>query len=152
MRMVCKKDNNVKIKIQTHVHISGGMCYNHFMSERKKHVIGFIILIGICALALLFMALRPKTTGSYCEILVQGEVVDTLPLSENVTKRIDTSDGYNVIRIQDGSVCVSEADCHNQICVKSAPISTNSQVISCLPHGLIIRVVGTDEEVDSIAY
>ena len=64
----------------------------------------------------------------------------------------DTSEGYNVIRIQDGSVYVSEADCQNQICVKSAPISTNSQVISCLPHGLIIRVVGTDEEVDSIAY
>ncbi|MDD5854569.1 MAG: NusG domain II-containing protein, partial [Lachnospiraceae bacterium] len=86
------------------------------MSERKKHVIGFIILIGICVLALLFMTLRPKATGSYCEILVQGEVVDTLPLSEDVTKRIDTSEGYNVIRIQDGSVYVSEADCQNQIC------------------------------------
>lgn len=94
-----------------------------------------------------------RGTGAFCEVSVQGQVVARLPLFENTTKRIDTPGGYNIITVQDGNVSVTEADCGNQICVQTGQIHNNGQIITCLPHGLIVKVISVqDKEVDTIAY
>ena len=48
--------------------------------------------------------------------------------------------GYNVIKVSGGAISVSDADCPDKICVKTAPVSDGIQPIVCMPHKLVIRV------------
>lgn len=123
------------------------------MKKENRHLISFWIFIFICMLSVGFLLFYKSDTGAFCEVSVQGQIVARLPLFEDCVKRIDTPGGYNIITIHDGSVSVTEADCGNQICVQTGQIHKNGQIISCLPHGLIIKVVSDqDKEVDTIAY
>lgn len=123
------------------------------MKKENRHLISFFILIIICLLSVGIMLVFKHDTGAFCEVSVQGQVVARMPLFEDSVKRIDTPVGYNIITVQDGNVSVTEADCGNQICVQTGQIHKNGQLITCLPHGLIIKVVSNqDKEVDTIAY
>ncbi|MDE8718548.1 NusG domain II-containing protein, partial [[Eubacterium] siraeum] len=48
--------------------------------------------------------------------------------------------GYNVNKVSGGAISVSDADCPDKICVKTAPVSDGIQPIVCMPHKLVIRV------------
>lgn len=123
------------------------------MDKKRQHIISLAILILVCFSSFLLIVLYPYRDGSVCMVSVNGKIVQSLPLSRHQTIRIETDNGYNVIQILDGTVSVIEANCANQICVQSSQISKHSQMISCLPHGLIITIANDKEqEVDSIAY
>lgn len=63
---------------------------------------------------------------------------------------VTTPDGRNTIVIWDGKVHMEEADCNDQICVKSG-ISTPSKPIVCLPNGVIVTITGS-EEADTVTW
>lgn len=49
---------------------------------------------------------------------------------------------YNLLCISDGKVRMESADCKDQICVHHKPISGIRESIICLPHKLVIEIVG----------
>ena len=59
-----------------------------------------------------------------------------------------SSYGYNIIDIKDGQVSMTEADCHNQVCVHHKPIEKNGQSIICLPHKVVVEIVSSKGEGD----
>ena len=123
------------------------------MKKENRHLISFLLFIFICMISVVYLFFYKSDAGTFCEVSVQGQIVARLPLFEDCVKRIDTPGGYNIITVQDGSVSVTEADCGNQICVQTGQIYKNGQIITCLPHGLIIKVVSDqNKEVDTIAY
>ncbi|MGN0248318.1 MAG: NusG domain II-containing protein [Lachnospiraceae bacterium] len=123
------------------------------MKKVNRHLISFLLFIFICMIFVVYLFFFKSDDGAFCEVSVQGEIVDRLPLFEDSIKRIDTPGGYNIITVKEGGVSVTEADCGNQICVQTGQIHKNGQIITCLPHGLIIKIVsGQDKEVDTIAY
>lgn len=93
-----------------------------------------------------------REQGGRAVITVEGQVYKTLPVQMDTAFTVETDKGYNVVVIKDGQVFVSHADCANQICVNSRSISKNGEVIACLPHGLVITITSSDEEVDAVAY
>ncbi|MEX2442506.1 MAG: NusG domain II-containing protein [Alkalispirochaeta sp.] len=58
------------------------------------------------------------------------------------------------ITISDGTVGVTASDCPQKICISMGNISRPNQWIACLPHGVLIDVVGVDPdpEVDAYAF
>ena len=123
------------------------------MKKENRHLISFLLLIFICMIFVVYLFFFKSDDGALCEVSVQGQIVARLPLFEDCMKRIDTPGGYNIITVKEGGVSVTEADCGNQICVQTGQIHKNGQIITCLPHGLIIKIVsGQDKEVDTIAY
>ena len=56
----------------------------------------------------------------------------------------DADEGRNTVRIRDGKVDVTSANCGNQVCVEHEPVDTAGEQIVCLPHGMVVEVV-TDE-------
>ena len=52
---------------------------------------------------------------------------------------------YNLISVTDGTVVMEAADCKDQICVHHKPITSRGESIICLPHRLVIEVVGDDD-------
>ncbi len=75
-------------------------------------------------------------------ITIDGELVEELSLMRNCEARYETERGYNIVKIEDGTVTVSEASCPDKICVNHRPISKTGETIVCLPNKLVVEIVG----------
>ena len=107
----------------------------------KKH--DFIVIASILLLAAaIFAALHfGMSKGSYVQIQVDNQVIDTLPLDEDTEKEIKTEYGTNILLIRDGQACVTEADCPDKICVHTGLVTLPDEPIVCLPHRVTARIV-----------
>ena len=133
-----------------------------------KSDIWLITILIIASLVGIFFSIKTlkNTAEKYCQISVDGKVIKTITLREEYTEKItietdhkDTNlkdiilknsdsknlKSYNVIKINNGTVEIIEADCPDQICVKSGLISIPSQQIVCLPNKVIVKVISKDE-------
>lgn len=61
---------------------------------------------------------------------------------------------YNKIIIKKDMIFISEADCPDQICVKTGPVAIPGDTVVCLPNKLIIAIEGENpnSDVDSTTY
>jgi len=117
------------------------------------------ILIGIVLTAALFFYLgNAGLQKGYDETVVlissRGQLVYEKVLTEAVTEEfiIDNDLGYNKILIKEGVVTMIEADCPDQVCVMSKPIQKPGESIICLPHKVVVKIEGREENtVDAIA-
>ena len=108
-----------------------------------------IIAIGAAALFLL------REEGSTVQVEVNGTIIGTYPLSVDREVEIITGDSgeeLNLLVIKDGKASVTTATCPDGICAAHKPISREGESIVCLPHKVVVTVVGgIGEEPDVIA-
>ncbi len=110
------------------------------MSKKTKVIIFGICLVSVLAISALALFLIPGS-GTMVVITINGEQYGTYPLSENTVLDIKTTLGHNIVEVKDGQVRVTEADCPNQICVKTHPMSKELPYpIVCLPHKLTVEI------------
>lgn len=113
----------------------------------KSDVI-FTLAIAAAVLLVWFFTL-PRDTGSMVVFRENGEIVATLPLSENATY---TAEGAyrNVFEVRDGGVRIVETTCPNHQCEKTGVISRAGESIVCAPNGVSATITGGEAEVDAI--
>jgi len=84
------------------------------------------------------------TSTTYTAYIYQdGELLYTIPLRPDSNQLIligDREHSYNLVNIQSGSVCIKEASCPDQICVKQGAIHNALVPITCLPNHVVIEV------------
>ena len=119
-----------------------------------------IIIAVVLVLSLVLFAgikLYQGSNDGDREVIIRhaGEVIQTYPFTERTDEEYFFVDGEetNHIVIKDGTVKMTEANCRDQICVKSHAISENSEIIVCLPHQLTVEIYApeTDTEIDGVA-
>ncbi len=118
----------------------------------RNDIILAVAIVLIAAAGLLLFTLT-KEEGSTVAVKIDGVVIDTYPLSENIEVSIKTgeNDGsINVLTIKDGKASISEADCPDKICIESRAVSFVGETIVCLPHKLVIEITNekTDDQID----
>ena len=90
-----------------------------------------------------------------CGVEVDGTVMGTYPLSVDREVEIVTGENgeeLNLLVIKDGKAIISTATCPDGICAAHKPISREGESIICLPHKVVITVIGgSGEEPDIIA-
>lgn len=101
-----------------------------------------ILLIGITGLFI--GKLKKPDEGKTVYITIDGEEYCTSRLDTDNTYIIDNEYGHNTVRIENSTVYVESADCPDKICVNHKKISKENETIVCLPHKLIVRIVGDD--------
>lgn len=111
---------------------------------KKADKILILVLLFLAVGFAVFFFLRADV-GGYVRITADGEVKAELPLSEDTLFRVETDTGYNIITVQDGYVSMQEADCRDQICVEHKKIHLTGETIVCLPHKLVVEIVGEKE-------
>lgn len=85
-------------------------------------------------------------------VRVNGEIIDTLDLSEDLVKVYDTEYGHNILEIQSGKAYISEADCQDQICVLTREAEMNGDSVICLPNFFSLEVVsGEGGQVNAVS-
>ena len=105
----------------------------------------WVIVLTAAALALSAAAYRTLSAKrETCVVrIVQGSDVlreiDLSRVAEEYSFTVDAPDGgYNVVTVQPGRICVSEADCPDQICVLQGWLSDQTMPIACVPHRFAI--------------
>ena len=86
---------------------------------------------------------RQNNSRTHSLYYSNGRLIKTVELdseSEQTFTVYSDDGGYNVIKVSGGAISVSDADCPDKICVKTAPVSDGIQPIVCMPHKLVIRV------------
>ena len=109
-------------------------------------LLGALLLISAALCVVLFLPGKP---AQQIQVLSNGTVLHTLPLTEDRTVTVESPWGTNVITICNGAVAVTEADCPDGICKARGFCSSGAQIV-CLPHRLVIRFLA-DQETDGLA-
>lgn len=108
--------------------------------KKGDKILILVLLVAAIGFALFFFLGAEK--GGYARITANGEVKAELPLSEDTIYQVETEEGFNIIQIQDGYVTMQEADCRDQICVEHKKIHLTGETIVCLPHKLVVEIIG----------
>lgn len=117
---------------------------------KKADIILFAILV--LGSGLLFtLSFIGSSDGAQVVIRSEGKLYGTYNLHEDQTIEVENGNHMNKIIIKDGKVQMSEASCHNQLCVNQGSISKGNQAIVCLPNRVVVEIIGGEEDYDVIS-
>lgn len=108
-----------------------------------------LLLAGIFVFALILLLLFSFFTGgkgTTVDITIDGKPYCSLPLAEDCELSVHGISGDNQIRICNGLVSVTAADCPDLICVHHTPISSTGERIVCLPNRVVVSISRTTVE------
>ena len=107
------------------------------MLKTKTWAIILAVILVLSGAAALFLYVR-QPSGTDVEILQDGKTIKTIDLSkvkEPYSFVIeDPKGGSNTVLVEPGRICISEADCPDQICVQRGWLPDGTAPIVCLPH------------------
>ena len=114
-------------------------------------IAAILAVVALGAAALFFF----RGEGSTVQVEVDGTVIGTYPLSVDREVEIKTGENreeLNLLVIKDGKATVTTATCPDGICAAHRPISREGESIICLPHKVVVTVIGgSGEEPDVVA-
>ena len=114
----------------------------------KKRDVLIIISLLLLSLLMAFFVQKSKSNidGDYLLVELNGKEYGKYPLDEDKTFKVNSSnDEYNIVEIKDGKVNMKDANCRDLICTQMPEISKDGETIVCLPHRLILEVVGSEK-------
>lgn len=112
----------------------------------KKGDVILSAIIVLVAVALLLFNIFSGSDGKRVRVTVDGEVYAEFNLSDEHTETVKTKNGTNVVKIEDGKVSVIDADCPDKYCVEHIAIASSSETIVCLPHRMVVEIVGDSND------
>lgn len=117
-------------------------------------VIVLLIVIALGSSAVAFINSHKSFDKKYVEITVKGKLYKKLPLDNSRNERItiETELGNNIVKISNGKVGITDADCPDKICIKDGYIDKPGGVLVCLPHKVVIEIKGENSETDSLSF
>ncbi len=111
----------------------------------KTKVFLFLLLAAVAASAALLLLQNRKTDAPMARITRDGALLEEIDL-ERVGKSysftLEDGSGRNTVQVEKGRICISEADCPDQICVNQGWISDGTVPIVCLPHKFMVEITG----------
>ena len=112
-------------------------------------IAAILAVVAIAAVALLLF----RGEGSTVTVEVDRQIIGTYSLAIDRVVDIPTDDGeMNRLVIRDGKAFMESATCPDGVCVSHRPISREGETIVCLPHKVVVTVIGGNEnEPDVIA-
>ena len=118
---------------------------------KKADIILFFLLIALSiGLTAASFAISGQG-GSRVLVTVEGKEFGTYDLNRDQTVDIKSGDHINRIIIEDGTVRMVEANCHNHVCIQQGKKSRVNETIICLPNRVMVRITGEEAEVDAVS-
>ena len=93
---------------------------------------------------------REETGNQYFLITYRDDAVSVENFANRSEPKLAEGTSYNLVSVTDGMVVVEDADCKDQICVRHKAISSRGESIICLPHRLVVEIVGGENTVVNI--
>ncbi len=121
--------------------------------KQKRNTIILVSAVVVVSLAVVvFQMIFLKKEGTYALVQVQQEQRYRLDLQKETELVVEDETGFNKIKVKDGAIAVTEADCPDKVCVRTGYISKTGEVIACLPHELTVTISGADAKEDAMVH
>jgi hypothetical protein len=115
-------------------------------------IITVLAIISITTLIIMITtSIKTNQPTTTVKITINGKEYSTYPLNQDQTIQIKNDYGENTIIISQGSVYMKSATCPDQICVKHSPLPQSTTPIICLPHKLVVEIIGIQDNIDIIS-
>lgn len=105
-----------------------------------------VVLLTAVSVAVWFPQKTPAQ-DALVQIYQNGELLQELPLAQNTELHLE-GQYRNTVRIENGTVSVTDSDCPGGDCMHSGAISHTGRSIVCLPNRVEIRITGRTSDVD----
>lgn len=122
-------------------------------------IIIYAVVIMV-SLLMLFMA-PSRLSGGNSEagplqalIIVDGEILHTINENELVAGGEYSFEAHNLhylVSYENGSVRIEEADCPDQVCVKTGWLRSDGQISACVPGHVLLRIEGEPRLPDGVS-
>ncbi|OPX89991.1 MAG: hypothetical protein A4E53_01206 [Pelotomaculum sp. PtaB.Bin104] len=126
------------------------------MKYLNHYIIAGLLLLVLLSFGVSHLVQRQMAGGDLrLEIYLDGQLYQEISLAEASSQEIKVTNAqgnYNVVEIERGRARIKEADCPNQLCVKTGWISQFSQIAVCVPNQMNIVIKGKSNQVDTISY
>lgn len=111
-----------------------------------------LIVVGAAIVGTVMWFVRNSETADKVTVKVDGNVV----YSDSINKDTEFeakgyNGGYNRVRVKDGKVSVTEADCPDKVCINSGEKQKSGDTIVCLPHRVVVEIEGGGSDTDAVA-
>ena len=107
--------------------------------KKKDFILIFVVLIVIVSTFGINYFVNTKS-GENIEIYVDNKLYKTYSIDDEEKLKIESEDGYNIVKIHDHGVEIIEATCPDKVCVNSGFITKPSESIVCLPNKVHIKI------------
>ncbi len=122
------------------------------MKKNDIILFGIILILSLASFGGIKWFQSQNEAGMQVIIKDNGVVIKTYPFDEktNETFEFEEDGEINTVVIKEGQVTVTEANCRDQICVKSQSISMTGEIIVCLPHKFTVEIYSEDTAEDDL--
>ena len=128
-----------------------------FFKILRKGDFVLLFLFLACAALVAFSPLAyASSEAKRVRITCRGEEFGVYPLEEDARITVSQEGHTNVIAIENHSVYMESADCHNQVCVDTGVIRRTGETIVCLPNRVVVEILGPqkggedDDAIDAV--
>lgn len=114
-------------------------------------VFGFVAMITI---AMFIGGVTKETTGTLiAQVFVEGEMLYEINLEDlNEDKEILFHEGDIRIIAKKDRIRFEKSDCPDLVCVNTGWLKRQGQIAACIPNKILIKIVGSDDEVDVVLH
>ncbi len=102
-----------------------------------KNILFAVALLLIISVLMFFMM---RKDGRIANIYCDGELVESINLSQVKESYTIDIKGHNTVLAENGKIRMLDADCPDELCVKQGAIENSLYPIVCLPNKVIIRI------------
>lgn len=120
---------------------------------KRKQDGALLIIVALIIFAMFAILRLTGAQGAYVTLTQDGVTIGRYSLYESQVFDVTNADGHtNTVRIEDGAVSVTDADCPDRLCVRQGTISRSGENIICLPHKLTLTITADDTDgIDAVA-
>lgn len=117
----------------------------------RTKVIVLLLIAAVAVSAAVLLLRNGNAPSPVARITRDGvllEEIDLDKVDQPWSFTLEDGSGTNTVQVERGRIRVSEADCPDQVCVNRGWISDGTVPIICLPHKLMIEIVGGEGALD----
>ena len=116
---------------------------------RNKLKFGDFIIIGVVLVMAGVLAFHSSGDKLYAEVWQNDTLIERVQLTD-ATDRTIKLDG-NTIVLSGKTAKMADADCRDQVCVRTGTLTHAGQAAVCLPHRVVLKLVGVnDSGIDAV--
>lgn len=122
------------------------------LGMKKYFLKGDIIFILFVLIISLTLIKIDSNKAQFAVVRVDGIEKARFSLSgkEDGVYSFETKYGKNTIEIKDSGARIIETDCPDKLCEKQGFINKSGLKLVCLPHHLVVEILGEDKELDGV--
>ena len=122
------------------------------MKKNDMILVGIVLIISLIALGTIKWFQSQNDAPQQVLVKHDGVVIKAFKLTDKTNEEFlyEENGEMNRIIVKDGVVSMSEANCRDQICVKTQAITLNGGIIVCLPHKVTVEIYSETAEEDGL--